>query len=155
MGQQPNVELRRSDLPRPVPEPGPPARWRPRRPGEIVSPEQAVTGGSFGRPGPDAGYALRLIELLHPLDGDLAEVAATIMSARASAFGRAPVAEDLDVARVFLGLVDGAPERIVSRARTWLEAAAHERVKGQRALAEIDTVLLVAKPEQIRYAQSH
>lgn len=154
MGQQPNVELEPHDLPRSVLQPAPPARWRPTRPGEIVSPEQTPWGGPFGRPGPDAGYAYRLIEQLHPLTGDTAEVVAAIMSARASYLGRAPVAEDLEVALMLLGLAEGSSERIVARGREWIEAAAHEQFKGRKALSAIDPVLLAAKPEQIRFTQS-
>ncbi|MGH8928628.1 MAG: hypothetical protein ACRDWH_09780, partial [Acidimicrobiia bacterium] len=61
LGQQPNVRIDRSDSPRPTEEPDPPRRWRPTRPGVITKPEQQPWGGSFGTPGPDTGFAYRII----------------------------------------------------------------------------------------------
>jgi hypothetical protein len=97
MGQQPNIELDPADLPRPVPEPAPPGRNRPARPGVITAPGDVPRGAAFGTPGPDTGWAKRILR-----DADLPErsvlleaVLATLMAARASHFGRAPVPHDL------------------------------------------------------------
>ena len=79
MAQQPNIELRDSDLPRPEAGPNPERRWTPDRPGD-VSGAGVPWGGAFGTPGPDAGYAIKLAagrELLlteneHRADANLA-----------------------------------------------------------------------------------
>lgn len=151
MGQQPNIELEPSDRPREVPEPAPPRLGRDTRPGVITAPDQVPTGASFGRPGPDTGWAYRIIRAadLPDRSPDLEAVLAAIMGARASSSGRAPVPEDLEVARLLLGLDLGRPELDERRGR-WLEATAHEKVKGTTALSEIDPGLLRETPQRIR-----
>jgi hypothetical protein len=74
------------------------------------------------------------------------------MAARASRLGRAPVPEDLEVAKLLCGLGDGLPRMLGDRRVRWLRASSHEKVKGRSALAEIDADLLVASPDQVRYA---
>ena len=63
MAQQPNIEVDRSRAPLPTPEPGPARRGGPARPGLIESPADTEWGGSYGTPGPDTGWAIRLIGL--------------------------------------------------------------------------------------------
>lgn len=151
MGQQPNIELEPSDRPREVPEPAPPRLGPDARPGVITAPDQVPSGASFGRPGPDTGWAYRIIQVADLPDRtpDLEAVLVAIMAARASSFGRAPVPEDLEVARMLLGLGGGRPD-LDERRERWLEATAHEKVKGTTALAEIDRDVLRLRPEQIR-----
>jgi hypothetical protein len=153
MGQQPNIELDPADLPRPVPEPGAPVRGRPARPGVITAPGEVPRGAAFGTPGPDTGWAKRILrEADLPERSDALEaVLATLMAARASRFGRAPVPQDLEVALLILGYGPGLPEELADRRRRWLESAAHERVKGRAVLAEIDRDLLAETPEHVRY----
>jgi hypothetical protein len=151
MGQQPNVYVSPAARPRPTAEPGPARRWRPTRPGVITAPGEMPWGGAFGTPGPDTGYALRLIaeeDLPHrsPL---LEQVLAAIMSARASLSGRAPTREDLQVASLIVGLDDG-DEALIERRQRWLEKAAREKVPGREAVAAIDPQLLRSPPEQVR-----
>lgn len=155
MANQPNIELQPSDLPRPVPAPDPPRRWTPRtRPGVITGPAQRPTGGPFGTPAPDAGWALRLIRAkaaeIPGLDDELEAVLAALMVARASIYGRAPVPEDLEAAKLLCGIGDGLPEWLEERRRRWLEAASEERPKGRTAVADVDPELLGEKPERIR-----
>lgn len=144
MGQQPNVELTAAQLPKPTPEPDPPRRWRPIRPGMITSPEQMPTGGSFGTPGPDTGYALVIIRAY---GSDLSEgqqkVVAALMAARASRLGRAPTKDDLEVARLIAGIGEGIPQSVVERGERWVRSAAHERSPGNEAVAEVEPELLV------------
>ena len=126
MGQQPNVEIDPSDLPRPVPDTDPPRRWRPTRPGVIVSPDQMPWGGAFGTPGPDTGYGMKLVreaDLPERTDG-LESVLAALMAARASLFGRAPVIEDLEVAKLLAGLGEGLPPDLADRRR--VQPAQHD-----------------------------
>lgn len=153
MGQQPNIELEPADRPREAPEPAPPRFGRDTRPGVITAPDQMPTGSAFGRPGPDTGWALRIIRAAGlPETGEAHEsVVAAIMGARASLFGRAPIPEDLAVARVLLGWEEGLPAQIEERGERWVAATAHEKTKGSTALAEIDPDLLRETPERIRY----
>lgn len=152
MGQQPNVEIDPSDLPRPTPETDPPRRWRPTRPGVIVSPDQMPWGGAFGTPGPDTGWALKLVrsaDLPERTDG-LELVLAALMAARASLLGRAPVPEDLEVAKILAGFGEGLPEDFPERRRRWIEATSHEPSPGRTAVSEVEPDLLELKPEQIK-----
>ncbi|MEX0667022.1 MAG: hypothetical protein WD313_01690 [Acidimicrobiia bacterium] len=152
MGQQPNVEIDPSDLPRPTPETDPPRRWRPTRPGVIVSPDQMPWGGAFGTPGPDTGWALKLVraaDLPERTDG-LESVLAALMAARSSLFGRAPVPEDLEVAMILAGFGEGLPAGFSERRGRWIEATAHEPSPGQMAVSDIERDLLELKPDQIK-----
>jgi hypothetical protein len=114
VGQQPNIPITLADLPRATPKPAAARRWRPDRPGDLVAPEQVPWGGAFGTPGPDTGYALRLlrqrgVDVAPGLRDDVAAAVMAIVSARTSALGRAPVGPDIDFA---VGLLDlpGAAE---------------------------------------------
>jgi hypothetical protein len=111
-------------------------------------------GGSFGTPGPDTGWALHLIEgaEIAERSPDLEALLATLMAARASKFGRAPTPEDLEVARLLCGLGEGLPRMLNDRRARWLWKSSHEKVKGKSALAEINADLLLATPQQVRYA---
>ncbi len=158
MGQQPNIELDASDLPGLVLEPGAARRSGSRRPGEVTHPDEAVSGGAFGRPGPDAGWVLRLVREAEfdRSDGDLEAVVATVAAARASLSGRGPTPVDVEVALILLGLRPaGIPQdveqRLVSARAKWLRKAAHERVKGQSFLSQLSPGLLAADPDHVRH----
>ena len=108
MAQQPNIELRDSDLPRAEAGPNPERRWTPDRPGDVAG-TGVPWGGAFGTPGPDAGYAIKLAagrglilaENEHRADANLA--VAAVAAARASLASRGPTKIDLDAAIVILG----------------------------------------------------
>ncbi len=111
MGQQPNVPLSIENLPRATGHPGVPQRWLPDRPGDMRTPGEVPRGGSFGNPGPDTGYALRLLRGRSLPGGeglrhDVEAAVAAVMAARCSALGRAPVAADIDAAFNLLALDD-------------------------------------------------
>ena len=113
MGQEPNISLGFEDLPRPTPKPAPARRWSPRRPGEIDSPEESPWGGMFGTPAPDMGYGLLLVRERDLPGGpglrrDIEAAVLAVVSARASAIGRAPTSRDIDVALELLDLGDDA-----------------------------------------------
>lgn len=153
MAQQPNIEVRPADRPRPVPEPGAAAGWRPgMRPGVIQAPGDVPRGGSFGTPGPDAGWALKLVRRadLPDRSEELEQVLAALAGARAAHFGRAPVPVDVEVAKLLAGIGEGLPEELAARRGRWIEATAHERSKGRGAVAEVDLELLVSPPEIVR-----
>jgi hypothetical protein len=151
MGQQPSVEISPADLPRAVLEPDPPRRWRPTRPGVITGPEKMRAGGAFGTPGPDAGFALRIIREFDIPDRSeaLEGVLAALMGARASRFGRAPIPEDLAAALAVSGYGEGLPPEVASRRERWVAATAHEASPGRMAVAEVDPDLLRETPDQI------
>ncbi|MDH3307160.1 MAG: hypothetical protein OEO77_06550 [Acidimicrobiia bacterium] len=159
MGQQPNIELDGADAPRTTLQPGVPDRWKPDRPGEINSPEDMRWGGAFGRPGPDTGWAIRLIRRAEydrsnrPKETD--KMLGAVVGARASLIGRAPTPGDVEVALTLMGLrPDGLPSPVVaelSGARErWLDASAHEHTRGAGFVASIPTERLLATPAELR-----
>jgi hypothetical protein len=154
MAQQPNIEIGPEDLPRVGPDTAPARRWLPTsKPGVISSPSQVPSGGSFGTPGPDTGWAYRIVRTLEPdIDRNLEAVLVALMAARAAAAGRAPMAQDLEVAKVLTGVVDGAPQWVVEQGRRWQEQVPWERSKGSTAADEVDQALLTESPERIRVA---
>ncbi|MGA9595363.1 MAG: hypothetical protein WBV06_04350 [Acidimicrobiia bacterium] len=152
MGQQPNIELEISDLPRPRRKPDPAPSWVPDRPGELGGPEDMRSGAGFGRIGPDSGYALSLIA---GRELDLAEgehranvgaALAAIVSARSSLYGRAPTGKDVDLAVVLLGLDPGIPESLRSelaeKRKEWFAAAGHNPTKLYSFVSSLDTDVL-------------
>ena len=159
MGQEPNIELDSSDAPRQVAAPGAPRRWKPTRPGEITSPAEMRWGGAFGRPGPDTGWAMKLIR---STDWDRADrsseaeaVLATFVGARASLFGRAPTPHDVEVGLILLGLrPDEVPpavaKRLTAERNRWLDKAAHEHTKGAAFVGSLDPSLVAASPDRVR-----
>ena len=161
MGQQPNIELEMGDLPRRTDQPGPPRRWSPRRVGELGSPADVPVGGRFGNPGPDAGYALTLLDEreIATTAGehrrDAVAAIAAVMKARAAAFGRAPVIGDAEVAEVILGYA--GPERpgLAARRAAAIAGLAHHAAASRPLVAAIDREALVATPDEVtRRAES-
>lgn len=159
MGRQPNLPIGEAE--RPVARLGraPEKRWTPHRPGEIELPADFPTSGPFGKPGPDTGWALRLIAKSEfergNRPGALDELLVAMVGARASANGRAPVKVDVNVALSILGLRNmdleaATVEYLVSKREAWLDAVAHEWRKGASALADIPHELLMDTPVRIR-----
>lgn len=138
MAQQPNVEISPWALPAPVLEPPPARRQRTRRPGVILTPDDKPKDPRFGTPGPDTGFALRIIRHAGVVEDDprLRTVLAALMGARASHFGRAPTRYDLDVALELVGLGEKRSEELDARRERWLDALSHERPPGRTAVAE-------------------
>ena len=153
MGQQPNIELTDAERPRHVLETAPARRWRPTKPGLVTSPEEKPTGGTFGTVGPDPGWAWRVIgEFDLPSDDpEPRPVVAALAMARAAAWGRGAIRADIAVALALCGYWDAAPTEIVERGKRWLAAVPHDRRPGQTAVTEVDTDLLLKKPEQVHY----
>lgn len=154
MGQQPNIEVTEDEKPREALETPPARRWRPTKPGLITSPDQVPTGGHFGAPGPDAGFALRLLAEAELPDDDpnLRGVLQSLMTARAAALGRGPTLEDLEAGLTLCGYGYEAPQDVVEKRERWKAAVPHEQRPGRSAVAEVDREMLEAKPDQIRQA---
>ncbi|MGI9118672.1 MAG: hypothetical protein ACR2G7_00805 [Acidimicrobiales bacterium] len=121
VGQQPR---------RGMPLPPSPA-WAADRPADL-GPAQP-TGTSFGNPGPDQGYALKLArhfaDRLVLAEDEHAEDAVAgclgVALRRASIFGRAPVIYDLDIAFTLWGFLADAPPDLVELRRPLFQVAAH------------------------------
>lgn len=157
MAQQPNIELTPADRPRSEPRPAAARRWNPKgKPGVITAPDQVPRGGGFGTPGPDTGFAFRLIRVADLPDrtDELEQVLAALMGARAAHFGRAPTTEDLEVAKLQCGIGESLPDRLHQRRQRWIEATAHERSKGRSAVAEAGDSLFL-KPAEARVHITH
>jgi hypothetical protein len=145
MAQQPNIELRASDLPRSEGGPNPELRWTPDRPGDITG-TGVPWGGAFGTPGPDAGYAIKLAagrELIlagHEHRADANAAVAAVAAARASLASRGPTKIDIDAAVVILGY-DTEGELGTVRAAAIAGAAHHpQRIRGVVAGIPIDVI---------------
>jgi hypothetical protein len=123
----------------------------------INSPDQVPRGGRFGAVGPDAGWALHLLSIseLPEEDPNLRGVLAGLMTARAAALGRAPIKEDLEVALVLCGYGFEAPPELIAKRDRWIAAVPHEGRPGETAVSEMDRILMLNKPEQVRWALAH
>ena len=105
--------------------------WRANRPGELADGPQPA-GEGFGHQGPDQGYALRLARRFVPRLAlqagekarDVVAGCVTVAMKRASLFGRAPVAADLQVAFDHWGYLDSDTPAEVVDARRELFAGA-------------------------------
>lgn len=157
MGQQPNLELGPDDSPRTKGVPGAARRWRPSRPGEIRKPADLPSGGSFGVAGPDAGYALTLVaqRQLKLMPGehhhDVAAALAAIATARAGAVGRGPIADDVTVAMIVLGLDSNeTPDIVKERRPGWVANAGHDATKVRALVADVPAELLALAPAELR-----
>jgi len=158
MGQQPNIELALSDLPRTKPGPAPARRWRPQRPADLHTPGQVPSGGAFGTIGPDSGYALKLVgeQEFELLPGehhhDAAAAVAAIATARAAREGRAPIADDVTVGLIVLGFdsngAGGVPKP--STRPGWIANVGHDAAKLRQIVADVPAAILELKPEELR-----
>ncbi|MCP3975585.1 MAG: hypothetical protein GY720_13960 [bacterium] len=158
MGQQPNLELGPDDLPRAKASPGSARRWRPSRPGELIKIADIPSGGPFGVAGPDAGYALKLVEErdLELLPGehhhDVAVALAALATARAGEIGRGPIADDVAVGMVILGFDSETetPAALLERRPGWVAGLGHNAAKLRRLVADVPADLLALPPDGIR-----
>jgi len=153
MAQQPNIESPISDLPRPLSGTGPERPWTPNRPGELTG-TGMPWGGAFGMPGPDAGYALRLVahrELIladheHRADADAA--VAAVAAARSSLVGRGPTKGDVDAAIVILGYDTDSEFGSVRAAA--IGGSAHHPLRIRHLIAGIPTDAYDATADELR-----
>lgn len=163
MGQEPMIEISPGDLPRVEPEPAPARRWAPTRPGDLHTPSDVPWGSGFGTPGPDTGYALKLVgdadfEIGEDEDRHNVEhFLLLIMGARASLFGKAPSADDMQFALMLAGL-DSGPEipdavmtRLIADRRYWAPRVAHSRSKASILVGLLSPALLRLSVEDLRH----
>ena len=160
MGRQPNIRLSAAERPVDDLDRAPERRWTPTRPGEIMSPADTPSGGSFGRPGPDTGWGLRMIKAASFDRGrrprDLESLLSALVGARASRARRGPTRQDVDVALSLVGLHQayaggvGVPAELAETRESWLDEVAHDPWPGKSALESIPADLLMDSPHQIR-----
>jgi hypothetical protein len=152
VAQQPNIELDQADLPRSGLEPSAARPWSvSSKPGVIMAPSDVPKGRGYGTPGPDTGWALKIIRKIEgSMDPDLEGVLAALMGARAALFGRAPVPGDLAAAKLLAGMGPGLPPALTERLQRWLAAVPHERSKGRTAVSDVDPDLLTMSVDDLR-----
>ena len=157
MAQEPNVEITAAERPRVVPRPGVAVQWRADKPGLATGPDDIPGGGLFGTTGPDPGWGVKLVNDADLPDDDpnLRKVLIGLVMARAAAFGRGAVLEDLESALALCGYDDDPPEWVVERRNRWLEASPHEQRFGAAAVVEVDKATLMMSLERLRYALRH
>ncbi len=132
-----------------------PSRWVADRPGDLHGGQPR--GALLGDPGPNIGYALRLVHRVaerfalaphEPLD-DAMSVVGELAMKRASSFGRAPVMDDVTGAMLLLGYQGGcAPDFAAWRAV--LVAGAHHDYRTRRSLCDaVDLDVLRRAPSTL------
>lgn len=120
-----------------------PPPWTPHRPADYAPSPSSPHVRSTGYRGPDQGYALLLAQrfaerlVLGPGErvADVLAAATAIALRRASLFGRAPVAADVEVALTLFGWLDTAPSDLVAYRRELVAGAAHDYWR-QREVAD-------------------
>jgi len=154
MAQQPNIEIPLVHVPRkPLSSPAPRGWSTDDHPGVSDYPDARPFGGTFGTPAPDAGYAYRIIRHFEKaLPDALVDVLASLITARASLYGRAPIPEDLEVARFLCGMFEQAPRELIIRRIRWMKATRRESSKGRTAVSEVELALLAENPARVKLA---
>ena len=153
MAQQPNIERPISDLSERASGTGPERPWTPNRPGELTG-TGMPWGGAFGMPGPDAGYALKLVagrELIlaeHEHRADADAVVAAVAAARSSLVRRGPTKADIDAAIIILGY-DAENEFGPIRAAA-IGGSAHPPLRIRGLIAGIPTDVYDATADELR-----
>ena len=130
--------------------------WTQSRPSELRT-SSHPTGRSLGKPGPDAGFALKLArrfeDRLELADGESAEDAiagcTAVAMRRCARFGRAPVVHDLSFGFTIWGFLGSAPADLIEARGPLFRSASHHYT-AQRAIADsVDDECLRLRPEQV------
>ena len=128
----------------------PPSRaWRSDRPGDLVDGVQPE-GALFGSPGPNVGYALRLVHRASAdfqlaageHRGDAEAVVAAVAMKRASSYGRAPIVADVEKAASLLGYRGGSDAGTVARRADAVQGAHHEYGRCRAVADQVDLEVL-------------
>jgi len=140
----------------------PPAPWEPHRPGEFRPGSGARRAPGLGIPGPDQGYALWLADRfrdrleLGPSEHaeDVLAAAVAIALCRASLFGRAPVATDVELALALFGYLasdsgQSAPWDLVEYRRERIAGAAHDYWRRRAVADEVTEAALRMTPRAV------
>lgn len=148
MAQQPNIKKTNAPASSQIVDA---PRWVPTRPGEIMSPAEAMSGPGFGVQGPDTGYAYKLVRNAEfdrcGRTAILEEVLVNLVGARAGTIGRGPTPGDVDVALALLGAGD-VRSAAKSRLARLLDHTAHEVRRGMSFVNSLPRELLVGSLEK-------
>ena len=135
-----------------------PEDWRATRVADLHGPVR-LHGGLFGAPGSDQGYALKLgndlfagrLEL-QPGERteDVIDGGSMVASARASLFGRAPVAPDLEMAFTLFGYLGGAPKDLIEWRVPRFQSVSHHYEDQRRLVAAVPESTLKMTAEAVR-----
>ena len=119
--------------------------WVADRPGDLGG-EGQPDGVRMGNPGPDQGYAFKLVRLFAgkvftaegERDDDVVAGVIAVATKRASLFGRAPVVHDLTVAFAVWGYLDDRPpaDLVALRAKMFEEVSNPHHYRELRAVAD-------------------
>lgn len=135
-----------------------PLKWMSDRPAEHISGADTPIGEGFGSPGPDQGYALALAARFHGkltlVEGedehDVIAGCVPIALARASAFGRAPVIHDLNLAFELFGYLDKAANDLVEFRKNLFSTAGHNYAVQRAIVSRVSSTTLHLTPENVR-----
>lgn len=139
--------------------------WWGDRPGDLGG-EGQPEGARLGAPGPDQGYAYKLVRQFAgkvftaegERDDDVVAGVIAVATKRAALFGRAPVVHDLTVAFAVWGFLDDRPsaELVQLRVKMFEEISNHHHYRELRAVADAvpaSTLRLTPAEAQARYKQ--
>lgn len=135
----------------------PPAdAWITDRPAELAA--NAANGRRSGRPGPDQGYGIKLVNSFHGKlqltegehEHDVLVGILPVALKRAALYGRAPVIHDVEMALSLFGFLDAQATPDLVAWRTGLFEAAGHHYEVQRAIADTvpDTTLRMDRAQQ-------
>jgi hypothetical protein len=135
-----------------------PRHWVPDRPGELAFGALHPEGPSYGQPGPDQGYALRLLEQVKSSivvaeaedPDDIYWGLAAVAQRRAVKFGRAPLIYDIQWAIKLFGFDHEADQALVELRRELFSGAAHDYWSRRRAAGWVPEELLRLPPAEAR-----
>ncbi len=134
--------------------------WVPNRPGELTEPGQP-SGARLGVQGPDQGYALKLARRFDDRlvlgEGehrdDVMKGAVGVALKRASLYGRAPVAGDIELALSLFGFLDsGSSSALVEARKSAFQGIAnpHHYREARDVVDLVPSELLRGTPDEVR-----
>jgi hypothetical protein len=159
MAVDPYVPTRPEDAPRRSVAIPAAAGWRAVRPGDLdPAAGPGRKGVLFGTPGPDAGYALTLVERFHDritvarpeTVHDAETVGASVAMRRGGLFGRAPMGLDVEVGLALFGWLGDAPAELVEWRRLAVAGIAHDYPRLNALVETIPEGVIRSTPADIR-----
>lgn len=130
--------------------------WYAERPAELRG--RPPRGGTFGAPGPDAGYGMKLARQfadrlqLQPGESVADAVAGcfAVGTARAGLLGRAPVVYDLEFAYTLWGFLGDGPAELVAYRVPLFRGAAHHYEHQREIVSRVPESTLSINPADVR-----
>lgn len=157
MTQPTFVPISEADQVRPARHLHVPGSWTASRPADLRTPH-VPSGRGMGSPGPDAGFALRLVRRFeHQVkltpgesEHDVLTGVALVAARRAAVFGRAPSIYDVQFALNLWGFLEDAPEDLVTDRRKAFSAVSHDYVAQRTLVDSVDEDILRRSPGEAR-----